>query len=165
MQTGHSRTDLLALAVVLLLLLGGGFSVEPDDYKAKWGLGLLAVCALAFAAQPYLRARRTPVELLEVSSWGIRRTLGPQINEATSWDDLVKVEIVTTANGPAAEDVFFMLHAKDGSGVMVPHSLALKNKLLDALQTRLQGFDNHALIEAMGCTEDRKFLVWTKPTS
>jgi hypothetical protein len=93
-----------------------------------------------------------------VDDWGVRRG----DDEKVAWDDLVGVDIVTTDEGPYAEDVFFVLHGKDGKGCVVPQEVAAARSLLERLQ-RLPGFDNGRLIEAMGCAENARFVCWKKP--
>ena len=80
--------------------------------------------------------------------------------ERVGWADLQKVEVVTTADGPFAPDVFWVLHASAG-GCAVPQGATGENELLARLQA-LPGFDNRAVIEAMSCTSDRRFLCWQR---
>jgi hypothetical protein len=53
-----------------------------------------------------------------------------------------------------------MLHGPDGRGVAIPGGL-MGDALLQRLQA-LPGFDNKAVIEAMGCTQDAAFLCWRR---
>ncbi len=80
--------------------------------------------------------------------------------ERVGWADLQKVEVVTTGDGPFAPDVFWVLHGTDG-GCAVPQGATGDSQLLERLQT-LPGFDNHAFIEAMSSTSDRRFLCWKR---
>lgn len=50
---------------------------------------------------------------IQIDDWGVRRL--DASNEAVAWADLVKVEIVTTDEGPWSEDLFFLLEGKNGS--------------------------------------------------
>lgn len=74
----------------------------------------------------------------------------------------MKVEILTTDEGPLSEDFFFTVHGRDGKGVAVANDLAVRHGLLATLQKRLAGLDNKAIIEASGSTQVRRFLVWQK---
>jgi len=78
------------------------------------------------------------------------------------WADLQKVEVVTTGDGPFAPDVVWVLHGTD-AGCAVPQGATGDSQLLERLQA-LPGFDNHALIEAMSSTTDRRFLCWRRAT-
>ena len=84
--------------------------------------------------------------------------------ERVGWADLEKVEVVTTGDGPFAPDVFWVLHGAGGGGCTVPQGATGERKLLERLQS-LSGFDNSAVIEAMGSTSDRRFLCWQKAAS
>lgn len=74
----------------------------------------------------------------------------------------MKVEILTTDEGPLSEDFFFILHGRAGKGVAVANDLVVRHGLLATLQKRLAGLDNKAIIEASGSTQVRRFLVWQK---
>jgi hypothetical protein len=50
---------------------------------------------------------------------GVRRELANGKVEAVAWDDLEEVCVLTTADGPFAEDVFFVLAGR-GGGCVVP---------------------------------------------
>jgi hypothetical protein len=80
--------------------------------------------------------------------------------ERVGWNDLQKVEIVTTGGGPLAPDVFWVLHGTNG-GCAVPQGATGDKELLERLQALL-GFDNQAFIKAMSSTSDRRFLCWQR---
>jgi len=80
--------------------------------------------------------------------------------ERISWSELQKVEIVTTSEGPMVADVFWVLHGLN-RGCAIPQGATGEKELLERLQ-KLPNFDNGAVIEAMGCTSDRRFLCWEK---
>jgi hypothetical protein len=74
------------------------------------------------------------------------------------WDDLIGVALETTDQGPAVDDVFFILSGPDG--VLVCPSEAEGGQDLLARLQQLPGFDNEAVISAMSCTETRTFICW-----
>lgn len=78
------------------------------------------------------------------------------------WESLVEVVVVTTASGPLADDVFFVLSGADGRKLSVPSSAEGFDALLERLQ-ELPGFDNGKFIEAMSCAADATFPCWKKP--
>jgi hypothetical protein len=80
--------------------------------------------------------------------------------EEVTWDELVAVEILTTDAGPFVCDVFFVLHGDD-QGCMVPQEAEGCKELLERLQ-KLPGFNNQAVIDAMGCTSNARFSAWKK---
>jgi hypothetical protein len=80
--------------------------------------------------------------------------------EAVSWDDLQRVEIVTTDQGPFLCDVYWMLHGSKTCCV-VPQGATGEKELIIRLQ-QLPGFQHEAAIKAMASTENRRFLCWKK---
>ncbi len=77
-----------------------------------------------------------------------------------AWADLQAVEIVTTSDGPFAEDVFWVL-LSDGPPFVIPQSADRSGVLLKRLR-ELPGFDNLAFIVAMGSGDDARFLCWKR---
>lgn len=78
------------------------------------------------------------------------------------WAELTKVVIVTTDEGPFVDDVFWRLYAGDDVKVAYPQIVEGSGPLLDAMQERLEGFDNEAVITAMGSTDNARFTVWER---
>jgi len=100
------------------------------------------------------------VSALAVSGRSIycRRVNG--IAEELLWDDLQRVLIRTTDQGPFSDDVFFILETTQFT-VWIPQPARGCDELLQALQ-RLPGFDNAAVIAAMGCTDNHVFHCWQR---
>ncbi|MEM8605895.1 MAG: hypothetical protein AAGF92_02220 [Myxococcota bacterium] len=76
------------------------------------------------------------------------------------WADLTRVQIVTTNAGPFACDLFWRLTANG-----TEHTIASEAHGTDLLLERLQalpGFNNEAVIEAMGSTHHATFEVWAR---
>ena len=82
--------------------------------------------------------------------------------EFVGWDELRAVIIQTTSEGPFLPDVFWVLVGERG-GCVVPQGATGERELFERLQ-RLQDFDNDAVLSAMRCTENRRFLCWQKTT-
>ena len=80
--------------------------------------------------------------------------------ESVSWNDLQKVSIVTTDDGPFAEDVFYVLYSAD-AGCVVPQGAPNSSDLLERLQ-ELSGFDSEAVVQAMGCASNNEFVCWER---
>ena len=91
---------------------------------------------------------------------GVRRTRGDETIEGVRWAEIARVEIRTLPTGPLQDDVLWVLIALDGTGAVVPSEHA-PNGFLERLQ-ELRGFDNEAVIAAMGSTEDAAFTCWTR---
>ena len=90
---------------------------------------------------------------------GVARRFGilGRKSESVCWDELQEVRFDTTDSGPLAEDVFLVLMGGGGSCTIPQDSMP--EGLLDRLQA-LPGFDNEALIQAMGSTENQSFVCW-----
>jgi hypothetical protein len=98
---------------------------------------------------------------IRIDDHGVRRELPDGKVEQVAWDDLREVAVLTTSDGPFAEDVFFVLAGQDGTGCVVPQGAPESTQLLERLQ-RLPGFDNQAIIRAMSSTEDATFVCWRR---
>ena len=98
--------------------------------------------------------------VVSLSDEGVSCVRPNGVVEAIGWDDLKKVIIVTTDEGPFAADVMWLLLGEK-SGCMIPLGATGEDQLIERLQT-LPGFDNEAMIEAMSSTSNRKFVCWEK---
>ena len=85
------------------------------------------------------------------------------IQERVEWNDLQKIEIITTDDGPFAPDRFWVLHGTQ-SGCVIPLGATGDAELFAQLQT-LPNFNNGAVIEAMGSTSNATFVCWASPSS
>ena len=125
--------------------------------------GFFVVCLIVGVLSIFgvLPRERPPVEHLTIDDEGITRT-ARNLREHVRWADIVRVRIMTNDRGPQLEDVFFVLEGKDDTGCIVSHELATRAGLLEALQTRLEGINNQAVIEAMLSTSNRVFTIWER---
>jgi hypothetical protein len=105
-----------------------------------------------------------PTDRLTIDDVGITRT-ARTLREHVAWGDIARVRIMTTDEGPWLEDVFFVIDAKHGNGCVVAHDLAVRSGLLEALQSRLKGVDNAAVIEAMTTADNRVLTIWEEEGS
>jgi len=81
--------------------------------------------------------------------------------EQILWSDLGSVSVMTSDGGPFEADLFWVLAHRDGRrGPVVPMDAQGEHELLKAMQRRLPGFDNMAVVEAMGSASDASFVVW-----
>jgi hypothetical protein len=72
-------------------------------------------------------------------------------------DGLTQVALMTTADGPVSDDVFFVLSYTDGRTDTVP--LGENDRLLTELQA-LPGFDNETFVKAMGGSDVGISVLW-----
>jgi len=152
----RKRLALVGCAVFALLSL----ALALEGGMPWWAGAFWIVCFLALLVP----GSRRLVDEVEITEAGVTRRFGPWLGrkreERVLWDELTRVEILTTDEGPFTEDFFFLLEGRDGAGVAVSNELAVKHELVAMLQRRLPGLDAKAIIEASGSTARRRFLVW-----
>lgn len=95
---------------------------------------------------------------VEINDVFVRRTLDSGRIEEVLWRELSEVRVITTADGPFAEAVFFVLIGTKGNGCVVPYSAANPAFLLRL--RALPGFDNRRVTQALASITDCQFSVW-----
>ena len=105
------------------------------------------------------RRERKPPSVFEADDECVTRRRGGEVVEQVRWADLSEVVIRTTSEGPWLDDVFWLLRSSSGGAIAVPSEELERLDLLPRL-SGLPGFDNDAVIAAMGCTADAFFHVW-----
>jgi len=78
-------------------------------------------------------------------------------------ETLTKIEIETNDSGPFMTDVYWMVTGTD-LVLKIPQGATGEAELLTFFQT-LPGFRNEAVIDAMGCTDNKVFTAWEKPSA
>jgi hypothetical protein len=130
----------------------------------RWWVNRTAgrIVAKIMAEGPKEPSRLIPesLYLVQISSTDVSCVRPDGKVERVNWDDLERVEILTTDAGPFAPDVFWVLLGSKG-GCVIPQGATGEKELLRRLQT-LPGFSNEAVIEAAPSTECRRFLCWEK---
>lgn len=129
-------------------------------WEASWTLaGVLGGAALLMALLP--RLGRREYETVQVDDAGVLRVDG-SIREQIAWPDVTEIRIVTTDQGPYAEDVFFVLVGLDNRGCVVPHDAADRTGLYEELKKRFVGLNDDLVIRAMGSTSNGLFVIWQR---
>lgn len=105
--------------------------------------------------------KTTYPETVEFDDVSVRRHLSDGRVESVRWDELVEVVIATTGAGPLVEDVYWLLIDLNNAGCAVAQGAQGADALLARLQA-LPGFDNEAVIAAMGSTANDRFTCWRK---
>jgi hypothetical protein len=108
----------------------------------------------------FSKQKNPPNKTVIFDADGVTRTMPDGRIESITWDELQEVKIVTTDEGPNVDDVFWVLSG-NGKGCTVPSESVGMKELLNRLQT-LPGFNNAAVIQAMGCTQKEKFICWQR---
>ena len=168
MNPRTSRLDAVIIAASAVLAIGGMLILRRGD-SAGWVL--LALCTVAAAyvfLRPFFPAEDAGANgvALDVTPWGISRHDDTGTHESVSWNDLTEVSVVTTIDAPEDdEDVHLVLRGKAGSGVVIPHTLAVESGVLTELQLRLSEFDNQAFLDAMMSAVNNVFVLWRAPVA
>lgn len=89
---------------------------------------------------------------------------GGEVEESLRWQDLQRVEMLTTDEGPFTDDMFWVLTRRDGSHMFIPSEFAQPFGVLERLQ-QLPGFDNEQVIAAATSVENARFLLWERDWS
>ncbi len=163
-----SRSDALIIAASAVLAIGGMLILRRGE-----ALGWVLVLGCSFAAafvvvRPLLPSARRDAEreALDVTPWGISRSNDAGTQEAIAWADLTEVAVVTTVDAlDDAEDVHLVLRGQHGSGVVIPHTLAVESGVITELQLRLSEFDNQAFLDAMMSAVNNVFVLWRAPAT
>ncbi|WOI56069.1 hypothetical protein [Palleronia sp. LCG004] len=80
---------------------------------------------------------------------------------AVAVDDLIRVHVDTTIDGPYQSDIFWVLTPESGQALHIPGDAEGAAKIFDALAP-LEGVDYAAAIRATSKTEAGRFLVWER---
>jgi hypothetical protein len=156
-----------AMTVIVAIVITVGAARTGKGWtNAAFAMALVVGCTLV----PWMRAtlaraearRRDRIDgTLTIDEWGVTRVAGER-REAVAWKELVSVRIRTTSDGPAAEDMFFVLDGADGTVFVFPNRLAVASRLLTALQERLPDLDNKEVARAAGVCTEAWFTLWTR---
>jgi hypothetical protein len=80
---------------------------------------------------------------------------------AIAWRDLTAVRIVSGDAASDPPDLFWLLLGGERRRpVLVPMGVAGEHELVHAMQLRLDGFDNMAVVEAMSAKGPVGFKIW-----
>ncbi len=82
--------------------------------------------------------------------------------QSLHWNALTKVAIRTTDEGPFVDDVFWEFYVGDALKLTYPQDADIGHGLLNTMQKRLPGFDNEAVVKAMGATSNANFIAWQR---
>lgn len=74
------------------------------------------------------------------------------------FDAIKIIAIETNASGPMGTDVWWHVSGTD-RGLAIPGGAGGEREMLSCFQ-KFPGFDNDAVIAAMGCTEEKMFVCW-----
>jgi hypothetical protein len=82
--------------------------------------------------------------------------------ETISWAAVATVAIETNDSGPWGADVWWLLEGA-GNRLAYPQAATGDEEMLEELPRRFPGFSDEAVIRAMGCTDNARFVCWERP--
>lgn len=128
-----------------------------------WHALFFTACLAAMIVGPWLEQRRmSRPERVTFDEQRIERHMPNGTIESISWEEIDEVGILTTDEGPFVDDVFWLMTNSTRTKGCAPSNAAEGfSSLLERLQT-LPGFNNEAVIRAMGSTDGAYFLVWRR---
>lgn len=80
--------------------------------------------------------------------------------ESAKWDEIIKVSVITTDQGPVSDDVFLVLF-KQEKGCLVPSEAIGHNDVFEKV-SKFDGFNYSKYIEAMSSASNNEFVCWQK---
>ncbi len=157
--------------VAVILPAGMGLSLlwtglaEARPLLGGIGAGLIilaAIFAVAFRRRAQFESDGSGAGVVEVDERRIAY-LAPEGGGVVALDALVRVEIMTTDQGPFVSDVFWVLSAGDGTRLMIPSEARDAVSIFDAISA-LPGVRMDVAVTAMTSTENAIFLIWEAPS-
>jgi hypothetical protein len=130
-----------------------------------WFAGMAVVIAGFFLYTRRRPRRLMPESLYVVSFDGQAIEVADPAGEIrrVMWDQISRIGIRTTGDGPLLPDVFWGIHAGgEEPAVAFPGGASGESELLAELQRRLPGFSSEEVTAAMGSTSHAYFLLWAK---
>lgn len=128
----------------------------------KWTTRRLVADVLIKSASAYGGRELRPESdfIVEVSETGATCARADGRTESVKWDDLQRVEILTTDDGPFAPDIFWVLYGSS-NGCVIPWGATGEQTLMKRLQA-LPNFRNDVLVNAIGLTNGNQLLCWER---
>lgn len=80
--------------------------------------------------------------------------------EQINWNDIDKIAIITTDEGPFLPDVWLILTGKD-SGCSMPQGAPGYDEVFDII-SNYEGFNFEEYLKSVSCTDNAGFEVWTR---
>jgi hypothetical protein len=90
---------------------------------------------------------------------GISATYPSGEVSSIDWSAIRLIAVETNDSGPWGYDVWWVLEGEPGRCVY-PSGATGDIEALKVMEARFQGFDDGAVIKAMGCTSNHRFVCW-----
>jgi hypothetical protein len=159
------RADVAVCSVAALCATVGVVLVREGEPMVWWTLLAITSAALVMFFAPHVwRARRAEsTPRFAMSARGVTRYDAGGGDIHIPWGALTDVSMLTCTVGTHDEDVYLVLRDAKGAELFVPHTDAVENGLIEALSTRLHGFQHSAYVHAMMVETDNETLLWRAP--
>jgi hypothetical protein len=99
--------------------------------------------------------------VLSIDDAGVVMTPPQGERQSIKWNAINRVAIETNDSGPWGADVWWLLEGSSGV-VAYPQGATGDPEMLPEFHKRLPGFHDRAVIEAMGCTSNARFVCWER---
>lgn len=154
----------LFTAVVSAVFVGIGVLMIAEGRSLGWLVtGFFAVCLLVAIFEPWLSKPNVHSEYRLVTTTDEAACEHPKRKrEAIRWENVERIWLVTTSEGPRLPDQWLLLEGEHG-GCSVPTEAVGFEAIWDELQQRFPGFDYGPLIR--GGTNDARYLCWDRQSS
>lgn len=130
-------------------------------YLIGWGLTVGGISmAIAGARHARFPARSGGAGIIELDERQLTY-FSPDGGGAVSLDDLLKIAIRTTDQGPFVSDMFWEWTDSSGQTLSIPSDAEGSEQIFDALSA-LSGVDYEAIMKASGEVTQNYFVVWQK---
>ena len=105
-----------------------------------------------------------PDQAIAVDDEGFKLPADPDSPRTVPFDQLTRLAVITTDQGPWLDDAFLALDFADGQAWLLPSEHPCYNQVYEVLSTRLP-LDYEQYIAAMGSTDHAEFIIWTRPAN
>lgn len=132
-------------------------------------IGIVVVVLAALVALLAWQSRRAPdgeaLWVVRFDAETVSVTTPDPSLQSIRWDEITRVQIRTTDEGPWAPDVIWGLHRSEGTPVIILNGATGLQELLKEMERRFPGFRDDEVIRAMGTTSNAIFVVWERASS
>ena len=152
----------MATSQLILAIAFGGVAFVVIYLWDKWTTRRLVADVLTkiTSADGGLKLRPESGFVVDVSETGATCIRADGRTESVKWDDLQRVEILTTEDGPFAPDIFWVLHGSS-DGCVIPWGATGEETLLERLRA-LPKFRNDVIVNATSLTTCNQLLCWER---
>lgn len=90
-----------------------------------------------------------------------KKSSAAKIKNIIEGNNFIRIDIVTTDQGPMEDDVFWVITDKDNETYHIPQTAPGFESLIQICE-KVDGFKMNELISSMSCADNRVFNLWIK---